>query len=133
MIIVIIVLLWGPEKLPEVARKAARVIHFMRQVANNAQTTVRTELGPGFEDFDIRDPKGSVRRYVMKQGELDGVNDMISTLREATDELDSAAADMRRAMDMNNDGVVDDAEMEAGRQALAASGPAAAPFDTEAT
>lgn len=133
VIIVIAVLLWGPEKLPEVARKAARLIHFLRQVANNAQTTVRTELGPGFEDFDIRDPKGSVRRYVMRQGELDGVNDLVSSLREATEELDSAAADMRRAMDLNGDGVIDDEEMEASRQALAESGPAGAPFDVEAT
>ena len=118
VIVIVAVILWGPEKLPEVARKAARIINFLRQVANNAQTSVRSELGPDFEDFDITDPRGSVRRYVMRQGGLDGVDDLVSTLRSATDELNDAAADMRRTMDTDGNGVVDDQELEAGRAAL---------------
>lgn len=140
LIAVIAVILWGPDKLPELARKMARLITFFRQVANNAQTSVRNELGPGFEDFDITDPKGSVRRYVMKQGGLDGVDDLVATLREATAELDDAAADMRRTMDVNGDGVIDAGELAAARTAVetGGGGPASpvrvgAPFDTEAT
>lgn len=141
-IVILAVIVWGPDKLPELARKAARLITFFRQVANNAQTSVRTELGPGFEDFDITDPKGSVRRYVMKQGGLDGVDDLVASLREATAELDDAAADIRRTMDLNGDGVVDADEMAAARAAIETGTPApvaaatvrpGAPFDTEAT
>lgn len=143
-IVILAVIVWGPDKLPELARKAARLITFFRQVANNAQTSVRTELGPGFEDFDITDPKGSVRRYVMKQGGLDGVDDLVASLREATAELDDAAADIRRTMDLNGDGVVDADEMAAARAASETGAPApaaaaatsvrpGAPFDTEAT
>lgn len=141
VIAIIAVILWGPDKLPELARKLARLIHFFRQVANNAQTSVRSELGPGFEDFDITDPKGSVRRYVMRQGGLDGVDDLVATLREATAELDDAAADIRRSMDTNGDGVVDASELAAARAAAETAGPVpvstsmpvGAPFDTEAT
>ena len=140
LIAVIAVILWGPDKLPELARKMARLITFFRQVANNAQTSVRNELGPGFEDFDITDPKGSVRRYVMKQGGLDGVDDLVATLREATAELDDAATDIRRTMDVNGDGVIDAGELAAARTVVeAGSGEPAppvrvgAPFDSEAT
>lgn len=140
LIAVIAVILWGPDKLPELARKMARLITFFRQVANNAQTSVRNELGPGFEDFDITDPKGSVRRYVMKQGGLDGVDDLVATLREATAELDDAAADIRRTMDINGDGVIDAGELAAARTAaeVGSGGPSTparvgAPYDTEAT
>ena len=141
VIALIAVILWGPDKLPELARKAARLIRFFRQVANNAQTSVRSELGPGFEDFDITDPKGSVRRYVMRQGGLDGVDDLVASLREATAELDDAAADIRRSMDLNGDGVVDAAELAAARAAAdgadrstgGAPVPVGAPFDPEAT
>lgn len=134
-IAVLAVILWGPDKLPELARKAARLIHFFRQIANNAQLSVRNELGPGFEDFDITDPRGSVRRYVMRQGGLDGVNDLVATLREATEELDEAASDIRRTMDINGDGVIDESELAAARAGAEAASevPAGAPFDPEAT
>ncbi len=128
IIVVLAVILWGPDKLPELARKAARLIRFFRQVANNAQVTVRNELGPGFEDFDITDPKGSVRRYVMKQGGLDGVDDLVKTLRDASAELDEAAADLRRSIDTDGDGVI--SPEEAGAAGIPIP---AAPFDTEAT
>ncbi|QGF24164.1 Sec-independent protein translocase subunit TatB [Raineyella fluvialis] len=128
IIVVLAVILWGPDKLPELARKTARLIHFLRQVANNAQVTVRNELGPGFEDFDITDPKGSVRRYVMKQGGLDGVEDLVQTLRDATAEIDEAAADIRRSIDIDGDGVISPEEAKAA--GLEVPG---APFDTEAT
>jgi len=128
VIVVLAVILWGPDKLPELARKAARLIRFFRQVANDAQVTVRNELGPGFEDFDITDPKGSVRRYVMKQGGLDGVEDLVQTLRDASAEIDEAAEDFRRSIDTDGDGVISPEEARAA--GIAVPG---APFDSEAT
>ncbi|MEA5154776.1 Sec-independent protein translocase subunit TatB [Raineyella sp.] len=128
IIVVLAVILWGPDKLPELARKTARLVRFFRQVANDAQVTVRNELGPGFEDFDITDPKGSVRRYVMKQGGLDGVDDLVKTLRDASAELDEAASDLRRSIDTDGDGVISPEEASAAGIPIPA-----APFDAEAT
>lgn len=67
VLVVAAVLLFGPEKLPDLARKAARVLAFVRNIANNAQNQLSSELGPGFENFDIRDPKGSIKRHLMEQ------------------------------------------------------------------
>ena len=50
---VLAVILFGPEKLPEFARKAARVINYVRNVAGNAQQQLKDELGP---EFLVGDP-----------------------------------------------------------------------------
>ncbi len=63
VLIVLVLVIFGPEKLPELARKAARIFHFLRGIANNAQDKVREQLGPEFADLDLRhlDPKTFVR------------------------------------------------------------------------
>lgn len=126
VLVILGVLLFGPEKIPELARKVARVIHYLRTVANNAQTTIRTELGPGYEDFDIRDPKSFIRKHLM-------------------DEMDPLLADVRRELDEST-AVMRDAKDQLRQQrpavpvataVVAAAGATApdrpAPFDTEAT
>jgi sec-independent protein translocase protein TatB len=68
VLIVIAIVLFGPEKLPEFARKAARVIRYLRNVASNAQDQLSKELGPGFEDLDLRDlnPKAFVQKHLLE-------------------------------------------------------------------
>ena len=64
---VIAVILFGPEKLPEFARKAARVIKYVRTMAGNAQEQLSKELGPEFADLDVRDlnPKTFIQKHLM--------------------------------------------------------------------
>ena len=45
LIFVLAMIMFGPEKLPEYSRKAARLFVYFRDIANNAKTTLRTELG----------------------------------------------------------------------------------------
>lgn len=129
-LVIIGVLLFGPDKLPDLARKVARVVHYLRNVANNAQTTIRTELGPGYEDFDIRDPKAFIRRHL-----LDEMDPIVADVKR---ELDESAAAMRQA--------TDELRRETSRtphrstpatapkaQALEAAPVGPVPFDTEAT
>lgn len=47
-------ILLGPEKLPGLARDAARMLHTLRELATNARTQLRDELGPEFADLDLR-------------------------------------------------------------------------------
>ena len=98
LLIVAAVILFGPEKLPEFARKAARVVKYVRNIAGTAQTQLSKELGPGFEDLDIRDlnPKSFIQKHLM-----DDVDPIVADVK--TDFADAksigqgAAADVRGA------------------------------------
>ena len=79
VLIVIAVILFGPEKLPEFARKAARVVRYLRNMAGNAQQQLSKELGPGFEDVDVRDlnPKTFIQKHL-----LDDVEPVIADVKK---------------------------------------------------
>jgi sec-independent protein translocase protein TatB len=59
---------FGPDKLPKVARDAARLMRQLRQMANGIQSDLRSELGPEFADLDLRDlhPKTFVRKHLLE-------------------------------------------------------------------
>jgi len=67
LLLVIAVVLFGPERLPDLARKAARVVQYVRTIAGTAQEQLTKELGPGFEDVDMRDlnPKAFIQKHLM--------------------------------------------------------------------
>ncbi|MBN9621132.1 MAG: Sec-independent protein translocase subunit TatB, partial [Actinobacteria bacterium] len=58
--------LLGPEKLPGLARDAARMIRTLREMATGAREQLRDELGPEFADVDLRNlnPRTVVQRAV---------------------------------------------------------------------
>ena len=72
VIAIVAVLLFGPDRLPEFARTAGRLLRQVRQMVNNAQNDLRNELGPEFADLDVRDlnPRSVVRKHL-----LDGMDD----------------------------------------------------------
>ncbi len=64
---VLAVIIFGPEKLPELARKAARVLNYLRNIANDAQGRLRQELGPEFSDLELSDlnPRALVNKHLL--------------------------------------------------------------------
>ena len=72
VIAIVAVLVFGPDRLPEFARTAGRLLRQVRQMVNNAQNDLRNELGPEFADLDVRDlnPRSFVRKHL-----LDGMDD----------------------------------------------------------
>jgi sec-independent protein translocase protein TatB len=62
------VLVFGPDKLPEFARQAARLVKTMRTFAHQARDELREELGPEYADLNLRDldPRAIVRKHIVE-------------------------------------------------------------------
>lgn len=99
VLVVIAVILFGPEKLPEFARKAARLLKYVRSMAGNAQQQLSKELGPGFEDVDVRDlnPKAFIQKHLLDDVEP-VVADVKKELTAAKTMGSQAAADVDAAI-----------------------------------
>ena len=66
VILVVAIVIFGPDRLPDFARQAGRMIRQIRQFSQSARDDIRSELGPGFADFEITDldPRRAVRKYM---------------------------------------------------------------------
>lgn len=96
LLVVLAVVIFGPEKMPEFAKKAARVVVYLRGIANNATTQLRSELGPEFQDMDVKDlnPKAFVRKHM--SAEIAAIEEAKKDL-SMTKETVAAAATMATA------------------------------------
>ena len=104
---ILAVIVFGPDKLPMLARKAGKAVRYVRQMAGNAQTQLRTELGPDYDDLDFRDlnPKTFVQKHLLAdvdplvndvKEELAGISSLgVGTVAEATAAIDEAKAGVR--------------------------------------
>jgi sec-independent protein translocase protein TatB len=56
----------GPDRLPTLARDAARLLRSLREMATGARQQLKDELGPEFADVDLRNlnPRTAVQRAV---------------------------------------------------------------------
>ncbi|MER0246608.1 sec-independent translocase [Streptomyces sp. HSW2009] len=71
-LIILAVLIFGPDKLPKVIQDAARFIRKVREFSDSAKEDIRTELGPEFKDFEFEDlnPKNFARKHLLDKDEL---------------------------------------------------------------
>jgi sec-independent protein translocase protein TatB len=62
------VLVFGPDKLPDLARQAGRMARQVRSFAHAARDELRTELGPEYADLQLRDldPRTIVRKHIIE-------------------------------------------------------------------
>ncbi|MGW2016521.1 sec-independent translocase [Streptomyces sp. NPDC001927] len=82
-LVVLAVLIFGPDKLPKVIQDASRFIRKVREFSESAKQDIRTELGPEFKDFEFEDlnPKTFLRK------QLDG-NEDLKELKELRTSFD---------------------------------------------
>lgn len=99
ILIVLAVLILGPEKLPEYARKLTQWIRQMRQMAEGAKAQFKEETGTDFDEIDWRryDPRQYDPRRIIKDALSEPVQEMRSTAQEAWDH-DAVRQDLQ-AMD----------------------------------
>ena len=66
VIALVAVIVLGPDKLPDLARQAAQLLHRLRGMAHNARDELRNELGPDYSDLQLRDldPRAIVRKHI---------------------------------------------------------------------
>ncbi|MFD7322501.1 sec-independent translocase [Streptomyces sp. NPDC059875] len=82
-LVVLAVLIFGPDKLPKVIQDVSRFIRKIREFSESAKQDIRTELGPEFKDFEFEDlnPKTFLRK------QLDG-NEDFKELKELRSSFD---------------------------------------------
>ena len=66
VIALVAVIVLGPDRLPDLARQAAQLLHKARGMAHNARDELRSELGPEYSDLQLRDldPRTIVRKHI---------------------------------------------------------------------
>jgi sec-independent protein translocase protein TatB len=52
-LLVVALLVFGPDKLPAVVKDAAQMLRTVRTMARDARSQIKTELGPELSDFDL--------------------------------------------------------------------------------
>ena len=107
-LIVLAVLVFGPDKLPKVIQDVMRTVRKIREFSESAKQDIRSELGPEFKDFEFEDlnPKTFLRK------QLEGNED----LRELKD--------LRGSFDLKKE-MNDVADAVHGRESASSSVPAA--------
>ncbi|MCC9709483.1 Sec-independent protein translocase subunit TatB [Streptomyces sp. MNU76] len=65
-LVVLAVLVFGPDKLPKVIQDVTRTIRKIREFSDSAKADIRSELGPEFKDFEFEDlnPKTFIRKQL---------------------------------------------------------------------
>ena len=66
VIIVVAVFVFGPDKLPDFARQAGRLVRQIKTFSQAARDDIRAELGPEFAEFELTDldPRKAVRKFI---------------------------------------------------------------------
>lgn len=74
VIALVAIVVFGPDKVPELAKQAGAMIRKAREFANSARDDLREELGPEFADLELRDldPRTIVRKHIMEAMEDSG-------------------------------------------------------------
>ncbi|MFD8817784.1 sec-independent translocase [Streptomyces sp. NPDC059627] len=98
-IVVLAVLVFGPDKLPKVIQDVMRTIRKIREFSESAKEDIRQELGPEFKDFELEDlnPKTFIRKHLdsdeLGLKEIRNGFDLKKEMAEVTDAVHSREAD----------------------------------------
>ena len=70
---VVALLVFGPDRLPDFARQAGRMVRQVRTLSRQARDDIRSELGPEYADFELRDldPRRAIRKHIVEAWDED--------------------------------------------------------------
>lgn len=77
-LVVLAVLVFGPDKLPKVIQDTMAFIRKVREFSDSAKEDIRRELGPEFKDFEFEDlhPKTFIRKNLMSEEDEMGLKEI---------------------------------------------------------
>ena len=77
-LVVLAVLVFGPDKLPKVIQDTMAFIRKVREFSDSAKEDIRRELGPEFKDFEFEDlnPKTFIRKNLMSEDDEYGLGEL---------------------------------------------------------
>ncbi|MDT0443173.1 sec-independent translocase [Streptomyces johnsoniae] len=92
-LIILAILVFGPEKLPKMIQDAANFIRKIREFSDSAKQDIRSELGPEFKDFEFEDlnPRRFAKKHLLDNDDL-GLKELTSSLdmrKELTEVTDA--------------------------------------------
>ncbi|MGW6545836.1 sec-independent translocase [Streptomyces massasporeus] len=109
-LIVLAVLVFGPDKLPKVIQDVTRTIRKIREFSESAKNDIREELGPEFKDFEFEDlnPKTFIRKQMDNEDlglkEIRNGFDLKKEMAEVTDAVHSRDSDTSSASSAGSSG-----------------------------
>ncbi|MBA2699340.1 MAG: Sec-independent protein translocase subunit TatB [Nocardioidaceae bacterium] len=70
---ILAIFVFGPDKLPDVARQAGRMLRQARTMLTNARSQLSDEFGPEIASMDLRDlsPRALVKKHLLDDLEED--------------------------------------------------------------
>ena len=70
---IVAIFVFGPDRLPEVARQAAKLLRSARSTLSSARTQLSDELGPEFSNMDLSDlnPRSLVKKHLLDDDDDD--------------------------------------------------------------
>ncbi len=83
VIALVAVIVFGPDRLPELAKQAGAMVRKARDFANSARDELRSELGPEYADLELRDldPRTIVRKHIIEAMEDAGEEETLKKRR----------------------------------------------------
>lgn len=93
ILIVLALLLLGPEKIPEYLRKLREWVHRIRLLAEGAKEQFKEETGTDFDEVDWQkyDPRQYDPRRVIREALSEPIEDLEASLRDAQSTVQDAA------------------------------------------
>ncbi|MFC8916424.1 Sec-independent protein translocase subunit TatB [Streptomyces sp. WAC05374] len=90
-LVVLAVLVFGPDKLPKVIQDVSGFIRKIRDFSENAKQDIRSELGPEFKDFEFEDlnPKTFIRKQLTENEDLKEIRSSFDLKKEINDVADA--------------------------------------------
>ncbi|MFJ3976619.1 sec-independent translocase [Streptomyces sp. NPDC090021] len=97
-IVVLAILVFGPDKLPKVIQDVTGFIRKIRAFSDSAKQDIRSELGPDFKDFEFEDlnPKTFIRKQLSENEDLQEIRssfDLRKELNEVSDAVNNPEPD----------------------------------------